>query len=61
MTSIPKDPVCGMHVAPQSAAARSEYEGVTYYFCCLGCKKSFDKEPTKYLNQASTAPAHAYC
>ncbi|MBI4757425.1 MAG: YHS domain-containing protein, partial [Chloroflexi bacterium] len=27
------------------------YKGVTYYFCSAGCKKSFEKEPEKYLGK----------
>lgn len=45
-----KDPVCGMMVDPKTAAAKSDYEGKTYYFCSKGCKVSFDKEPQKYLS-----------
>ena len=45
-----KDPVCGMDVDPQTAAGKSEYKVQTYYFCSLGCKASFDKEPEKYLS-----------
>ena len=45
------DPVCGMEVDPQSAAGKSEVQGKTYYFCSLGCKKSFDQEPQKYIDQ----------
>jgi YHS domain-containing protein len=44
-----KDPVCGMDVDPKNAASKSEYQGKTYYFCSLGCKKDFDKEPQKYV------------
>jgi P-type Cu+ transporter len=43
-----KDPVCGMSVDPKTAAAKSDYQGQTYYFCSAGCKTSFDKEPKKY-------------
>ena len=46
-----KDPVCGMEVNEKSAAGKSDYQGQTYYFCSLGCKKSFDKEPAKYASQ----------
>ena len=49
-----KDPVCGMEVDPKTAGGKSDYKGQTYYFCSLGCKKAFDKEPEKYAN----APAH---
>lgn len=43
------DPVCGMDVDEKTAAATSEYKGQTYYFCALGCKKAFDKEPDKFV------------
>jgi Cu+-exporting ATPase len=45
-----KDPVCGMEIDPNTAAGKSEYKGETYYFCSTGCKKSFDKEPEKYIS-----------
>ncbi len=44
-----KDPVCGMMVEEEKAAATSEYKGKTYYFCCKGCKVAFDKDPEKYI------------
>jgi Cu+-exporting ATPase len=50
MTTTYKDPVCGMDITAESAAGKSEYKGQTYYFCSTGCKKSFDKEPEKYLS-----------
>lgn len=43
------DPVCGMSVTVASAEHRSEYAGQTYYFCCAGCKHSFDKTPQQFL------------
>lgn len=43
------DPVCKMKVEPASAAATSVFEGKTYYFCAIGCKKMFDKNPRKYI------------
>ena len=43
-----KDLVCGMEVDEKTAAAKSEYNGKTYYFCALGCKKAFDENPVKY-------------
>ncbi|MGH2521236.1 MAG: YHS domain-containing protein [Anaerolineales bacterium] len=46
-----KDPVCGMEVDEKAAAGKSEYKGQTYYFCSTGCKKSFDKEPEKYVGK----------
>ena len=44
------DPVCKMTVEPARAAAQSTYRGQTYYFCAVGCKQQFDKEPEKYLS-----------
>jgi rubrerythrin len=43
------DPVCRMQVQEAKAAATSEYKGKKYYFCAVGCKKAFDKDPEKYL------------
>ena len=53
-----KDPVCGMEVDEQKAAATSEYNGDTYYFCAVGCKKAFDADPDKYVKTAK--PARRY-
>jgi YHS domain-containing protein len=47
------DPVCKMEVDEGSAAATSEYQGKTYYFCAPGCKAAFDKDPEKYLGYHS--------
>lgn len=43
-----KDPVCGMSVDPANSAA-SKYQGVTYSFCCAGCKRKFDSAPDQYV------------
>ncbi len=51
MAATVKDPVCGMDVDPATAAGKSEYKDRTYYFCSLGCKKDFDKDPEKYLGK----------
>ena len=45
------DPVCKMNVDEKKAAATYEYEGKTYYFCAVGCKQAFAKDPKKYLNK----------
>jgi len=47
-----RDPVCNMMIDPETAAGTSEYKGKTYYFCSPGCKRSFDKDPEKYLSEA---------
>jgi YHS domain-containing protein len=38
-----------MEVDEKTAKFKSDYNGKTYYFCAPGCKKSFDKDPKKYL------------
>jgi len=48
------DPVCGMTVEIATAHFTSEYQGKTYYFCAAGCKRSFDKEPGKYVQVESS-------
>ncbi len=49
-SSLFLDHVCGMFVDPQ-AAVSSQYRWQTYYFCSIACKKTFDKEPLKYLEK----------
>ena len=44
------DPVCGMTIAPESAAATTEYQGHTYYFCSQHCAESFATDPDKHLS-----------
>ncbi|MBN2206897.1 MAG: heavy metal translocating P-type ATPase [Candidatus Aminicenantes bacterium] len=48
-----RDPVCGMEVDETRAAGTSVYKGRTYYFCSLGCKAAFDKDPKKYRTPAA--------
>jgi YHS domain-containing protein len=43
------DPVCHMAVDPQTAKESVNFAGVLYYFCNAQCKKSFAKDPQKYL------------
>lgn len=43
-----KDPVCGMMIDSQTAAASQNYNGKTYYFCSDNCAKSFAADPAKY-------------
>ena len=58
MADTVHDPVCGMDIDPASAAGTSEYKGQTYYFCSLGCKKSFDKDPEKYVSATGREHEH---
>ena len=54
-----KDPVCGMDVDEASAAATSEYNGQTYYFCAQSCKERFDQSPERYIKEANQPPVQA--
>lgn len=47
MTAI--DPICGMEVAADDTGRPYEYEGVTYYFCCPGCRTTFVADPESHL------------
>lgn len=55
MAELVKDVVCGMDVDPDTAAAKSDYQGVTYYFCAEGCKQEFDANPAKYAGGGAPA------
>ena len=45
------DPVCGMSVAPETAAGKYDYEGKTYYFCSTGCLNKFKQNPANFLEK----------
>ena len=49
-----KDPVCGMNVDPEKAAA-AEYKGSKYYFCSKSCAAKFNADPEKYLSPKPAA------
>ncbi len=46
-----RDVVCGMEINEETAAGTSEYQGKTYYFCNVACKKEFDRNPPRYASQ----------
>ena len=56
MADTYKDPVCDMDVTPETAAATSEYQGRTYYFCSTADKETFDQNPEKYATQEQENP-----
>jgi xanthine dehydrogenase accessory factor len=43
------DPVCGMTVMANASAMPIEHDGITYYFCCAGCHRTFDEHPEAYI------------
>lgn len=46
------NPVCNIPVLKASAKHVLEHEGEKVYFCCDGCKVSFEKAPGEYLSKA---------
>ena len=49
VTNTAMDPVCGMTVEPERAAAVRKYGGKQYYFCCAHCAQKFAANPQQYL------------
>ncbi len=49
MAEVAVDPVCGMKVEKDKAAASVEYEGDVYYFCGAMCQRKFEENPEKYV------------
>ena len=43
------DPVCGMTVMASAASMPAEHDGITYYFCCAGCRQKFNENPDAYV------------
>jgi Cu+-exporting ATPase len=52
-TNVFIDPICGMTVAPDTAAASREVDGTTYYFCSTQCAATFDADPDRYTSAAA--------
>jgi Cu+-exporting ATPase len=46
--AIVTDPVCGMRIDPDDAAAIVEQDGETYYFCSEACRDAFVANPDFY-------------
>ena len=47
-----RDPVCGMDVEPNRAAATSVYKEDTYHFCSVQCKQRFDSDPESFVSRS---------
>ncbi len=43
------DPVCGMTVTPGASSLPLGHDGATYYFCCAGCRRTFEENPGAYV------------
>ena len=56
-TPSTKDPVCGMDVAPETAAGHAEHAGQTYHFCSRNWLAKFEADPVKYLGAPKYPPS----
>lgn len=45
------DPVCHMHVQPDTATAHIMFEDKVYYFCSFECVKAFTDRPHRYASR----------
>jgi len=45
------DPVCGMDV-DAATAITGTFDGQAYFFCAPGCRRAFEKDPSRYLAPA---------
>ncbi len=45
------DPVCGMQVDIDKAAARQEHGGCAYFFCSAQCHRLFRASPARYVER----------
>jgi xanthine dehydrogenase accessory factor len=43
------DPVCGMTVMAGGSGLPLEHDGRSYYFCCAGCRRTFEQDPAAYI------------
>ena len=54
------DPVCGMTVDEQSAAASIVHAGKTWYFCSARCQHEFEADPAKYVKPGAVNAAKTH-
>jgi YHS domain-containing protein len=58
MADMVKDPVCGMEIRPEDAAATEVHEGRTFYFCSKACHDTFANDPHRYGHPAEEHAGH---
>jgi Cu+-exporting ATPase len=44
-----RDPVCGAILNEETTKFKITYDGETYHFCSLTCKKKFKRHPQKFV------------
>jgi Cu+-exporting ATPase len=53
-----KDPVCGMQVAEDRAAATAQHAGVMFYFCSSRCHDRFVADPAAFVTTGAGGQGH---
>jgi YHS domain-containing protein len=57
--TLVRDPVCGMQIDPEKAAAMRVHMGLTFHFCSPGCAQAFDADPHRFTGmQQSGSPSN---
>ncbi|HEU4680346.1 MAG TPA: YHS domain-containing protein [Gemmatimonadales bacterium] len=51
-----QDPVCGMMVDPDSAAASATHGSREFFFCSDECRRLFEADPEVYAAKAAPEP-----
>lgn len=60
MADMVTDPVCGMQIRAEGAAAREEHDGQTFYFCSQACHDTFVADPHRYGHPAEEHGGQAH-
>jgi YHS domain-containing protein len=51
-----RDPVCGMMVDPDTAAATATHNSQDFYFCSEECRRAFQDDPEVYASKEQEEP-----
>jgi putative ABC transport system ATP-binding protein len=49
VVEMSRDPVCGMSIVEETAAAKVEWNGRIYSFCANGCRAEFLADPARFV------------
>jgi len=60
-SDIVRDPICGMEVDPNNAAATAERDGQTFYFCSEHCREKFVSAGAAKSSDAPASQAEHSC
>lgn len=60
MSDTAQDPVCGMQIELEDAAASEVHEGRTFYFCSRLCHERFVADPHRYGHPADEHEGHTH-